>query len=481
MQQHSQDRVLAVDLDGTLLRSDMLLESFLALLKQSFWSCLLLPFWLLAGKARLKREIASRVTIDAASLPYCKTVLEFLKQEKAQGRRIVLATATTEMLAQPIADHLGLFDEVLASDEANLSSETKRATLVERYGEQGFDYIGNSSDDLAVWRSAATAYTCNISDGLKRKIQAGEAVVETRLKTAVSLRIYLRQLRIKQWVKNFLIFVPLLASHQADNAALLASGVLAFVLYGLCSSSVYLINDLMDLADDRQHRVKRFRPLASGDLGIGRALLLLPLCLLLSFGTAVALLPIGFAISLGVYFLLSLLYTFYLKQQLLVDVLTLAGLYTMRVICGAFLFALQLTFWLLAFSMFIFLSLALIKRYAELHSSREAGRTEKSPGRAYYPGDLEMIAALGAASGYLSVLILALYIHSEHIIALYRHPEILWLACPILLFWVGRMWMLAHRGEVHEDPVLFAVADRVSLISGFCFAVVFWLATGAVW
>ena len=344
MQQESNNRVLTVDLDGTLLRSDMLLESFLALLKQSFWSCFLLPFWLLRGKTRLKREIAARVKIDVSSLPYCATVLAFLQQERASGRKIVLATATTRSLAEAIAAHLDLFDEVLATDGLNLSADAKRDALAARYGEQGFDYIGNSSDDLAVWRSATVAYTCNVSNRLRSKINAGGSVVELQPKTAFSLRVYLRQLRVKQWVKNLLLFVPLLASHKMDEAGLLAAGVLAFVLYGLCSSSVYLINDLMDLGDDRQHKIKRFRPLAYGDISITQALVLLPVCLFVSFGVAALMLPPGFAISLAIYFLLSLLYTFYLKRQLLVDVITLAGLYTMRVICGTFLFQLSLTF-----------------------------------------------------------------------------------------------------------------------------------------
>jgi 4-hydroxybenzoate polyprenyltransferase len=284
-------------------------------------------------------------------------------------------------------------------------------------------------------------------------------------------------LRLHQWVKNALIFVPLFSAHQVTNVELLGRGILAFILFGLCASSVYLLNDLLDLEDDRHHKSKRHRPFASGQLSIKAGLIAFPLLLVIAFAGALLLLPWQFAAALGIYYILTLSYSLALKRQMAVDVIALALLYTIRVIAGVAAFQLPLTFWLLAFSTFMFLSLALAKRYGELRDALVRGRTEKARGRDYDPRDLEMISALGAAAGYQSVIVLALYVRDPHTMALYSRPELIWLACPLLLFWVTRVWMLTHRGHMHDDPVVFAVSDRVSLIVGALFCLVFLAAT----
>lgn len=471
-------RPLIVDLDGTLLRSDMLVESAFAFLRHSPYRALA-PFgWLQAGKANLKAKLAAEVTLDVTSLPYDQQVINFLQQEKANGRSLVLATASHQDYAEAIAAHLGLFDRVLATHgTTNLSASTKRNVLVEEYGEKGFDYIGNSKDDLKVWASAHRAHLANPEIGVEaaaEKLGNVEQVIRT---PSNAWRAWMKQLRLHQWAKNALIFVPLLASHQIGNVELLFNGLMAFLMFGLCASSVYLLNDLLDLEDDRKHSKKRFRPLASGAVPIKSALIAFPVLLLAAFAGSALLLPWKFTLALAAYYALTLAYSLLLKRIMTVDVIALAMLYTVRIVAGTFAFGVVLTFWMLAFSMFLFLSLALVKRYAELRESRSKGQTELTRGRGYFPADLEMISSLGAASGYLSVMVLALYIQDQNTLALYRHPQVIWLACPLLLYWITRTWMIAHRGWMHEDPVVFAMKDRNSLILGVLFAAVFWFAT----
>ena len=472
------DRPLIVDLDGTLLRSDMLVESALAFLRNNQFQALLPLSWLLAGKANLKARLAAAAPLDVTSLPYDRYVISFLQQEKANGRTLVLATASHQDYAEAIATHLDLFDRVLATHgDINLSARNKRGVLVREYGEKGFDYIGNSRDDLTVWASAHKAYLANPEIGVEAAATRLGNVDQVIRRPTHPWRAWIKQLRLHQWSKNALLFVPLLASHRIGELDLLLTGLVAFLLFGLCASSVYLLNDLLDLEDDRQHSSKRFRPLAAGAVSIKAALLVLPALMLLAFAGAAWLLPWKFTLALSCYYALTLAYSLALKRIMTVDVITLATLYTLRIVAGAMAFDISLTFWMLAFSMFLFLSLALVKRYAELRESRSKGKTELISGRGYYPGDLDMISSLGAASGYLAVLVLALYIQDQSTQTLYHHPQIIWLACPLLLYWITRTWMIVHRGWMHEDPVVFAMKDRNSLILGALFAAVFWLAT----
>lgn len=471
------NRPLVVDLDGTLLRSDMLVESAFAFVRHHplrAWA----PFsWLMGGKAHLKAKLAAEVTIDVTTLPYDSRAIAFLEAQKQQGRSLVLATASHLNYAEAIAAHLGLFDRVLATHgEINLSATTKRNVLVQEYGEKGYDYLGNSRDDLKVWASAHQAYVANPEFGVEAAARRLGNVAQTVASQGLPWRAWMKQLRLHQWAKNALLFVPLLASHKIGEIELLFTGLFAFLLFGLCASSVYLLNDLLDLDDDRQHSSKRFRPLASGTVPIKAALLVFPMLLLAAFSGAILLLPWKFTLALASYYALTLAYSLVLKRVMTVDVIVLAMLYTVRIVAGTFAFGVSLTFWMLAFSMFLFLSLALVKRYAELRESRSKGQTEQARGRGYYPGDLDMIAALGAASGYLAVMVLALYIQEQGTQALYQSPETIWLACPLLLYWITRVWMIAHRGWMHDDPVVFALKDRNSLILGGLFALVFWMA-----
>jgi len=289
-------------------------------------------------------------------------------------------------------------------------------------------------------------------------------------------QVWAKQLRLHQWVKNLLLFIPLLAAHKVGEFSLLILGLLAFLLFSLCASSVYLTNDLLDLEDDRQHPDKCLRPLASGVLSKKSVSIIFPILLFTAFAGSAWTMPWKFTLAMLCYYLLTLAYSLVLKRIMAMDVVVLAMLYTTRIAAGTFVFDITLTFWMLAFSMFLFLSLALVKRYAELRESHSRGETERTRGRGYYPSDAEMVSSLGAASGYLAVMVLALYIQDQNTLALYRHPQIIWLACPLLLYWISRTWMITHRGWMHEDPVVFAMKDPVSLILCVIFAVVFWLA-----
>ncbi|KWF03468.1 UbiA family prenyltransferase [Burkholderia pseudomultivorans] len=470
-------RPLVVDLDGTLLRSDVLIESGFCYLKSAPLRCFAPLGWLLrGGKPVLKSQLAIGTELDVSVLPFDPQIVEWLKEERANGRTIVLATASHEKYAHAIARHLELFDDVLATDEqVNLSSHRKKDRLVARFGEHGFDYAGNSRDDLPVWRAAERAYVVNAPATVRRaaeKVGNVERVFESR---PPALKTWARSLRMHQWLKNLLIFLPLLAGHMLGSLQLIADAVLAFVAFGLCASSVYLLNDLLDLEDDRHHPTKCKRPLASGALPLLWGLAAFPVLLAGAFTLAFVALPWRFAAVLLGYYALTLAYSTVLKRLVMVDVVVLALLYTVRIVAGTTAIAVHLTFWLLAFSMFIFLSLALVKRYAELLSMKKRGLNQ-SRGRGYVAGDLEMISPLGCAAGYLSVLVLAMYIQDPKTAHLYRHPQLIWLACPLLLYWISRTWIITHRGHMHDDPIIFAVRDQLSLaVIGLC-GLVFWAA-----
>lgn len=441
----------------------MLHETFILLIKRNPLYVFMLPLWLLRGKAYLKKQIASRVEFDPSCLPYRTELIDHLREERAAGRRVVLTTASDEQIAQRIASHLKLFDEVQASDgKHNLSGKRKLALLTERYGERCFAYAGNASIDLHIWRYAATAIVVGDADLARR---AGELTSVQRVfpPEPRSWKTFLKAIRLHQWLKNLLIFVPLLTAHKFVDGALLTQASLAFLSFGLCASSVYLLNDLLDLEADRHHLTKRRRPFAAGVLPIWLGVALIPAFLFFSAAIAWGL-PGPFQLALLIYLLSTAAYSFFLKRLALIDVLALAGLYTLRIIAGGAAVGIAPTQWLLAFSMFLFLSLALVKRFSELYEARESN-CETAKGRGYYASDLEQIASLGGASGYMSVLVLALYINSHDVAVLYSQPNLLWLVCAVLLYWISRVWLLAHRGEMHEDPIIFAIKDRVSYIA----------------
>lgn len=462
---------LVVDLDGTLTPTDTLHESFLLLLKRNPLLVLLLPLWLLKGKAHLKAELARRALPDPAHLPYDAALVDFLRAEHARGRRLVLATAADRRVADAVAAHLGVFDAVYASEDGvNLRGERKLARLREALGE-GFHYAGNERDDLAVWSGCGGALVVNAPGHVLKAVQALGCPVQVFAAPRVGVRRWLKAVRVHQWAKNLLLFVPLLASHRALNAELLTLALAGFAAFSLCASSVYVLNDLLDLEADRRHPTKRRRPFAAGTLPLSTGLVLAPLLLVAGFALALALLPRDFVLLLAGYYAVTLAYSLYLKQLMVIDVLVLAGLYTVRILGGSLAVGVPTSSWLFSFSMFLFLSLALVKRLSEVRRLR-ASNQEVAHGRGYFASDLEQLGQLGTSSGYLAVLVLALYISSEEVRRLYTHPERLWLLCPVMLYWVSRVWLLAHRGEVNEDPLVFALRDKVSYAVGAAAALV---------
>lgn len=449
---------LCVDLDGTLIATDSLWESALILLRTQPLAAFLLPLWLLRGKAYLKQQIAQRVTLPVETLPYRQVVLDFLRQEQQHGRKLVLATAANYSIASAVAKHLSLFDEVLASDaDTNLLGNTKRDKLVERFGVFGYDYLGDSTSDLPVLRVAHQGFLVAPSAALRRQFECPPERIFSVAKPP--LRIWLKVLRPHQWVKNVLVFLPLLLAHQLFNWGKIEEALIAFIGFSLAASAGYVLNDLLDLTADRIHPTKKRRPFAAGQVPIQSGPPLFIGLVILSISLSLAFLPLAFTGMLVLYLVLTITYSFYLKRKVILDVLVLAGLYTHRILAGGVAVQIDVSSWLLAFSMFIFMSLAFLKRYVELLQLTE---TKEVKNRNYSTDDMDIIASVGPTSGYLAVLVLSLYIDSEKTGALYGAPIFLWLMCPLLLYWVTRVWFLARRGQMADDPVQFALTDTIS-------------------
>lgn len=455
-------RPLCVDLDGSLCRSDTLVEGFLALLKAEPLRAMTSLTALRWGRAALKQRLAALALPDFGSLPWRQDLLDWLRGQQAAGRRLVLCTGSDQRVADAVAaHHAGLFESVLASDgRRNLTGSAKRALLDTRYGEQGYDYVGNEWRDLKVWAGAVQAV---VVEATPRLTAAAAAVTQVEREFAAAAtprwQHWARAMRPHQWVKNLLVLLPLLLSHKLD-AGLALHALIAFAAFSLCASSAYLLNDLLDLRADRRHPSKRLRPFASATLPLLQGLLAAPPLLLVSLALA-AVASMDFFWVLLLYYVLTLAYSLRLKQLATLDVMTLAALYTLRIIGGALAVGVPLSFWLLALSMFLFLSLAVAKRYTELHFIK-GRRGRKARGRGYEVDDLPLLRNLGISSGYVAVLVLALYVNSPESQALYRHPKLIWLICPLLLYWITRVWITTHRGGMHDDPIVYALRDATS-------------------
>ena len=461
---------LVVDLDGTLIRSDLLVESFLALLGSNPLGAGQALLSLKDGKAALKAKIADAAEIDVSTLPYDEAVLALVRQARAEGRQTFLVSASDHRYVRAVADHLQLFDGVEGTEGGtNLSGAAKADHLVQRFGEGGFDYVGDAAVDTAVWARARQGFVIAPSAALSRSLSAAGLTVTPVSERSGRARAYLKAIRPHQWMKNTLIFLPALAGHQFNLGAL-GDCVAAFISFSLCASSVYLLNDLLDLKSDREHARKRNRPFASGRAPLVSGVMLAPALLCGSLIVA-AFLPPRFALVLAGYYALTLAYSLGLKRIMTVDVIALACLYGARIIAGSAATDVLISPWLEALSVFFFLSLALVKRIGELSDRVMAGKGDPS-GRGYRLADLPMVESMGAASGFVAVLVLALYFNSPDVSHLYRAPHRLWALCVITLFWICRMLMKAHRGEMHDDPVVFALRDRTSQACGVVSAAV---------
>lgn len=470
---NSELMTLYVDLDGTLVKTDLLLESAWSLIRQNPLRLFQVLWWRLSGKAALKAEIASRVSVAAANLPYNKVFVEWLRLQAANGRQLVLASASNQRLAYSVAAHLGIFSAVIASNnDQNLAGAAKLRAIQRHAEDRPWVYAANARVDVDVWRGAAGAVVVNPGRGVEaaaRQVTRVEAVFATRSHAPL---VWLEALRLHQWLKNLLTFVPLLTSFALGEGRAVLAAMIAFVAFGLVASATYLFNDLNDLDADRRHARKRHRALAAGDIsivaGASASVVLLATGLLVG-----SLLPAQFMVSLLAYLLGTVAYSLHLKRLMLLDVICLAGLYTVRIIAGALAIGVSVSNWLLAFSVFLFLSLALIKRCAEL-VALQADQQPSAHGRDYRSTDLPVFMAMGICAAFMSVLVLALYVDASSTLAQYSHPRLLWLLSPLILYWIGRLWVKTARGEMHDDPLVYSLRDRTSWL---CFVVMVTVAT----
>jgi 4-hydroxybenzoate polyprenyltransferase/phosphoserine phosphatase len=470
---------LCVDLDGTLVKSDTLYDSTLAVARHHPAALLNIPGWLLQGKAALKRHLANTIQLDVVHLPYNRELLQYLEQQRATGRPLYLATAADSDTANRIAAHLGLFTGVLASDgHLNLAGKNKLAAFQSRFGDN-FSYIGNALPDLPLLQHCQEPMVANPTPGLRAALRKARITPVRTFDERISpLKAWLKAIRLHQWAKNTLIFLPLLLAH-AWAMGLIAAAVVAFFSFGLCASATYIVNDLLDLEADRQHPRKRLRPFASGDLSALSGIVLIVLFLAASLTLAMfvpriittlspelfLLHPHRFLLWLSIYLVTTLAYSLRLKRVVMADVIVLSGLYTVRILAGSAATGVVVSTWLASFSIFFFLSLAFVKRFAELENLRERGGVSIG-GRGYHVADIEQLRSFGSASGYVSVAVITLYIWNLNAAQLYRHTNRLWLLVPVLLLWISRLWLQASRGQLDEDPVVYAITDRRSLLLG---------------
>ena len=467
--------ILIVDLDDTLLKTDMLFETFWHAISNKWTNIFRMATAKLGGKAQLKRWLYDHSNVEVETLPYNKDVLQFIKDWRANGGRTALVSASDEKIVKQIAEHLDVFDEAHGSNgEANLKGSAKASFLKERFGEDGFAYVGDSRADLVVWQHASEIITVNASTPLKRKVEKIGAATHIGT-TKIDALAYFKALRPHQWLKNALIFIPILASQSFSTSSVLST-IGAFVAFSLVASSVYVTNDLLDLKADRSHPRKRTRPFASGRIPLSHGTLLS--IGLLCAGVFVSLqLGAAFLGIMALYLAITVAYSLDLKRRVIIDICVLAGLYTLRIIAGGVATQITLSVWLLAFSIFFFFALAGIKRQAELIDLRNRNELAAN-GRGYHVDDLNIMSQISISSGFLSVLVMALYVNSPAIQILYKSPIALWGICPILLYWISKMVLVTQRGQMHDDPLVFAVTDRASQ---FCFGlIVLFVLGGAV-
>jgi 4-hydroxybenzoate polyprenyltransferase/phosphoserine phosphatase len=468
-------RPLAVDLDGTLLRTDSLHELTLSFLRMRWMNVFVLIGLLFRDRATLKAELVRRTAFDVSLLPLNNTVTQLMSEARDQGRPLVLATASDQNWAEKIADEFGPFELVLGSTPGhNLKGHRKAEALVGEFGEQGFDYVGNDSSDIVCFAKAHTGFLVEPSASLLRRSLLANKQVHSLGMRKMPWGAVIRSLRPYQWVKNLLIFVPALAAQVLwfDNALPL---ITAFVVFSAMASAVYITNDLLDVQSDRVHPSKKRRPFAAGELSIPVGIVTSTVLVVASLLGSWLFLGTIFSVVLATYAVSTFAYSMWLKRVVLVDVFVLAGLYGLRLIAGAVAFSLAISPWLAAFSTFAFLSLALLKRFAEMSEKHQTPKF-MLPGRGYRSSDSQPIALFGVASGFVGGVVLALYLEDPNTSDMYSAPLFLWTIVALWLFWIARAWLFAFRGQMKDDPVLFAVKDKGSYLAGLAIVLAFILA-----
>jgi 4-hydroxybenzoate polyprenyltransferase len=454
---------LVVDLDGTLTPTDTLIESVIQLLKHSPMHVLRLPFWLLKGRAAFKEKVSSNTTISAAHLPYREAFLAYLHIEKSKGRKIILATAAHSSIAKGVSAHLALFDDVLASEAgSNLKGNAKLKAIQESVG-KAFVYAGDSRADVPIWNAAQAAILVGASLDLAKSVRQSTTIEHEFPKEAIGFSTWVKALRVHQWMKNMLLFVPLLTAFSFTDTAKIVAIIVAFISFSFAASATYIVNDLWDLESDRAHPRKKERPFASAKIPILYGLTVAGCLLTLAFVLASAVSQ-AFFLMLLLYVILTSAYSLVLKEYVLVDVIMLSLLYTLRILAGSMAIGIATSSWLLAFSVFMFLSLALVKRCSELVSLEQTGKVA-ARGRDYRVTDLIVLWPLGVTSAMSAVVVFGLFISAPDTQARYATPVLLWLVAIGLIYWLARLWVKTSRGEMHDDPVVYALRDRGSRIT----------------
>jgi len=441
-------------MDGTLSRTDTLLEAALLFARQRPFAALRMLLWLLRGRAYFKARLAEAVRLDPRKLPYNEELLRFLRAERDRGRTLVLATASHRRFAESVAGHLGIFDAVHATEADNLKGARKAALLGATYGERRYAYAGDSASDLPVWAGAGSAVLVDVARSVRRRLPA-DVPVEREFASGTSrLRELGRAARPHQWVKNILVFVPLVTAHLygSSQAVLAAAG--AFLAMCLAASAVYIGNDLLDLPADRAHATKRLRPFAAGTLPLVWGLAAIPALLALA-ALAASVLPFAFGLALAGYVVSSLVYTVWIKGIPWLDAAWLAALYTFRIYLGALAVDIRVSGWLFAFAACAFLSLALLKRYTEIDAGGGDGADRRV--RGYRIVHVHWVRRAGVASAVLAMAVLALYIDSHTATVLYRQPRLLWGIVPLLGYLLLAAWRDATNGRMHDDPIVYAL------------------------
>lgn len=463
--------VIVVDLDGTLISTDTLYEQIVRLLFRKSWKIPGAISALFKGKAAFKSYNADAIPLEASSFSYQGDLVEFLRSSKESGAHIVLCTAADVSIAEATSKHhVGLFDTVIATENGiNMKGVTKAAVLKERFPD-GFVYAGDSSADLAVWKEADEIILVGADKKTTRRAKGiGKPVVgEYRHMPEYAgnrFRTWAKALRVHHWAKNILIFFPLLLAHSWSDAEVVARTLLGFLLLLAVTSSSYLINDLADLDADRKHPTKRHRPIASGVIAIRDALLVPILVIPVALGAGFVLEP-AFGLVLSGYLVLTLGYSFGLKRIPLLDTFIIGVLFTSRIVMGGVFLGSSPSEWLLLFSMFFFFSLAVAKRQVEVLQMKTT-ISASSSGRGYVPSDAPLLLTAGAGTSVASILILVLYLRSKAFnVVGYTRPEYLWLVVGAIAIWLGRIWLLTHRGQMLDDPVNFALRDKSSIMLG---------------
>lgn len=465
------------DLDHTLLSADTFAEQLSTLLLRQPWLVVLVLIWFLRGRSYCKGRIAALAATPPDVWPVRPEAIERIVSDRAQGCTVVLATAAHHRVAGPLAEHLGCFDAVLASDDReNLKSQRKSAAIAKfacDAGWESYSYAGDCAADLAVWAASDEIVVVNPTPPLLKRLRGFNKPLCVIGSTQSGWAALVKACRPHQWAKNLLLVLPMVLAHSVNVQTAIAVGI-AFIAFSLCASGVYLLNDIGDVAADRQHPRKRQRPFASGRLTIRAGIWSAALLFAGGLGLSAACLPPAFIGLLAVYLVANLAYSSRLKQVPVLDVLMLSCMYALRLEAGAVAAHVPLSDWLLTFSLFFFTSLAFAKRFTELRRLRDGGGSSAA-GRGYEVGDIRLLEMLGSASGYVSVLVLALYMNSDQMRSLYGESRILWLVCPIVLYWITRLWLLANRGQLDDDPVVFTLRDRTSLALGLvCGLIVFY-------